>query len=433
MRGDATTGISRRELHPPLRSPRPDSSIWVLESGSPARSGSCGRRRRSRGGAGACRDARRPRGRESRRCRSGTGFPVYVPAARAFVVVVDPSRGFVPGTDATGSGAGVNVDRPVEAVPAPRLPAEPVPRGLVDALPVPPVAVRSARDQGRRRGLRAGAARHGPVRRRGRCHGRAHDRHRPGSSSARSRSRSGSRAHPAPRRRTAAPDRGSAAAPVPRALAPAVRRRRYAALLAERRRAGATALDLARRGARRAPPPDRAAVLAGHRRRHRRDRLDVRRRGRPRPARAARLAGLPRRDAPGVPRRRAAARDRSARCLHAAGRPRPGARPRSAGRSSSLASAAWAAAARAGGRARRLPAPELAVARPRSPRGSCSSGSPCSRPATGARLRAILGPRLCLVIPATWAQTAYGAAWIAAAVAELRDPRPVHAPLVPRG
>jgi cytochrome b6-f complex iron-sulfur subunit len=37
------------------------------------------------------------------------GFPAYVPGARAFVVLVDPVRGFVPGTDVTGTGAGVNV------------------------------------------------------------------------------------------------------------------------------------------------------------------------------------------------------------------------------------------------------------------------------------------------------------------------------------
>jgi Rieske Fe-S protein len=37
------------------------------------------------------------------------GFPVYVEAAKAFVVVVDPNRGFVSGDDASGTGAGVNV------------------------------------------------------------------------------------------------------------------------------------------------------------------------------------------------------------------------------------------------------------------------------------------------------------------------------------
>ncbi len=37
------------------------------------------------------------------------GFPAYVPTARAFVVLLEPGRGFVPGTDDTGTGAGVNV------------------------------------------------------------------------------------------------------------------------------------------------------------------------------------------------------------------------------------------------------------------------------------------------------------------------------------
>jgi cytochrome b6-f complex iron-sulfur subunit len=40
----------------------------------------------------------------------GQGFPVYVPAARAFVVVVDPARGdFLPGDDPTGDGSRLNV------------------------------------------------------------------------------------------------------------------------------------------------------------------------------------------------------------------------------------------------------------------------------------------------------------------------------------
>jgi cytochrome b6-f complex iron-sulfur subunit len=37
------------------------------------------------------------------------GFPAYVPVARAFVVLVDPSSGFVPGSDTTGTGVSVNV------------------------------------------------------------------------------------------------------------------------------------------------------------------------------------------------------------------------------------------------------------------------------------------------------------------------------------
>jgi Rieske Fe-S protein len=38
------------------------------------------------------------------------GFPVYVPAARAFVILVDPGRGgWQPGVDATGDGTTLNV------------------------------------------------------------------------------------------------------------------------------------------------------------------------------------------------------------------------------------------------------------------------------------------------------------------------------------
>jgi cytochrome b6-f complex iron-sulfur subunit len=38
------------------------------------------------------------------------GFPAYVPAARAFIVIVDPGRGgWVPGTDPTGEGTVLNV------------------------------------------------------------------------------------------------------------------------------------------------------------------------------------------------------------------------------------------------------------------------------------------------------------------------------------
>ena len=37
------------------------------------------------------------------------GYPVYVNAAQAFVVLVDPLQGFRPGSDASGTGAGVNV------------------------------------------------------------------------------------------------------------------------------------------------------------------------------------------------------------------------------------------------------------------------------------------------------------------------------------
>ena len=39
----------------------------------------------------------------------GDGFPLYVDAAQAFVVLVDPNQGFQTGADETGTGAGVNV------------------------------------------------------------------------------------------------------------------------------------------------------------------------------------------------------------------------------------------------------------------------------------------------------------------------------------
>lgn len=41
---------------------------------------------------------------------------------------------------------------------------------------------------------------------------------------------------------------------------------------------------------------------------------------------------------------------------------------------------------------------------------------------------ALLVAALCLVVPVTWAQVGYGAAWTAAAVAQLRDPRPADPP-----
>jgi Rieske Fe-S protein len=105
MRATTTTGISRRELI--RRSLAAGIAIWVLELAS--------------GTIGFLWPAA---ARGSIKARVGTlddiaaanptlpfrdGFPVYVPAALAFVVVVDPSRGFIPGSDATGTGAGVNV------------------------------------------------------------------------------------------------------------------------------------------------------------------------------------------------------------------------------------------------------------------------------------------------------------------------------------
>jgi hypothetical protein len=37
------------------------------------------------------------------------GFPAYVPAARAFVITLDPTRGWTPGADPSGEGTALNV------------------------------------------------------------------------------------------------------------------------------------------------------------------------------------------------------------------------------------------------------------------------------------------------------------------------------------
>ena len=80
------------------------------------------------------------------------GFPAYYSEARAFVILFDPGQQrFLPGEDTTGNGAGAQRPRPLPALPAPRLQAEPVPQELLVRVPVPRLALRPARDQGRRR------------------------------------------------------------------------------------------------------------------------------------------------------------------------------------------------------------------------------------------------------------------------------------------
>ena len=51
----------------------------------------------------------------------------------------------------------------VPALPAPGLQAQPVPQELLVRVPVPRLALRPPRHQGRRRAVRSGAARHGPL------------------------------------------------------------------------------------------------------------------------------------------------------------------------------------------------------------------------------------------------------------------------------
>ena len=88
------------------------------------------------------------------------------PEARAFVMTLDPARAAGrPGIDPTGDGTALNVRALSQRLPAPRLSAEPVHRGLLVPLPVPPVALRPARDQAGRRAVRPGATGDGPLRR----------------------------------------------------------------------------------------------------------------------------------------------------------------------------------------------------------------------------------------------------------------------------
>ena len=106
---------------------------------------------------GARRDARRARRARTRRCRSARASRRTSPAARAFVVLVDPARGgWLPGSRPDRRRDGAQRPCALAALPAPRLPPEPVHRGLLVPLPVPPVALRPARDQGGGRAVRAG-------------------------------------------------------------------------------------------------------------------------------------------------------------------------------------------------------------------------------------------------------------------------------------
>ena len=109
------------------------------------------------------------------------GFPAYVPAARAFVMLLDPGRRiFLQGRRRDRRRQRAQCPRTVADLSAPGLPPEPVHRGLLAALPLSPVALRPARDQDRGRAVRAGAAQHGPLSHRGRRARRADDRHAQG-------------------------------------------------------------------------------------------------------------------------------------------------------------------------------------------------------------------------------------------------------------
>ena len=79
------------------------------------------------------------------------GFPAYVAVAKAFVVLVEPATASAP-AGRHRDRRGRQRHRAVPALPAPRLPPGALPGGLVDALSVPPVALRSPGDQAGRDG-----------------------------------------------------------------------------------------------------------------------------------------------------------------------------------------------------------------------------------------------------------------------------------------
>ena len=107
------------------------------------------------------------------------GFPAYYPEARAFVVLIDPGQQqFLAGRGHDRRRDGPERPRPVPALPAPRLQAQHVPQELLVRVPVPRLPLRPPRDQGRRRAVRPGAARDGPLLDHRRREGRADHQHR---------------------------------------------------------------------------------------------------------------------------------------------------------------------------------------------------------------------------------------------------------------
>ena len=106
---------------------------------------------------GQDRDARRRSSSRTRTCRSPTGSrptsPRPGPTSSSSTPAASSSS---PGEDTTRRRHGAQRPRPLPALPAPRLQAEPVPEELLVRVPLPRVALRPARDQGRRRPVRAG-------------------------------------------------------------------------------------------------------------------------------------------------------------------------------------------------------------------------------------------------------------------------------------
>ena len=130
------------------------------------------------------------------------GFPTYLPAARAFVVLLDPGIGrFETGSDATGDGAALNVRALSQSCP--HLGCRPNPCVEDFWFRCPCHQSRYDRLGTKADGELFGPAPrgHGPVRHRGRCGRRPDDRHRGGHARAAPRGAWRPGYHPATRRR----------------------------------------------------------------------------------------------------------------------------------------------------------------------------------------------------------------------------------------
>ena len=229
------------------------------------------------------------------------GFPAYVPEARAFVVTLDPSRAWLPGSDPTGDGTAVNVRALSQVCPHLGCRPNPCVEDFWFHCPCHQSRYDRHRDQAGRGAVRAGRPIDGPPPDRGERGwrpDRRHDPGRPGPAADRARAARRDPAEGATRVR-----RVSGASPPPGGrllrLYPRSWRERYE----DEMLALLDAASIGWRGRRR-PGPRRAGRpgpcrLAAHGRRGARRGRSVDGRGcrRAGPTRPARLAGPPPRDA----------------------------------------------------------------------------------------------------------------------------------------
>ena len=215
-------GLSRRQL---LRGSLGAAvGLWLLEVTRRARSASCGRNLARRLSAARSGSATSTRSRTpTPACRSTRAFPrTSRRRARSSPLIDTGRQQFFPGRRHRRRH-GPQRPRPLPALPAPRLQTESVPPQLLARVPVPRIALRPARHQGRRCAVRPGAAEHGPLLAQRRQRWRADDRYRPDHPRARCPSPSVSPASSRRVRRPAASDRDPARGRDDRSTRPASR------------------------------------------------------------------------------------------------------------------------------------------------------------------------------------------------------------------